>query len=142
MSHGRGVVKIAVAVPPASRLAIYGLSREDWIKLYEAQEGRCILCTRSFTPKRVPHVDHDHATGEVRGLLDGNCNWLLGTLHHARDWCFRVYEYLTEPFSRSVFDVPRMHMNAPPPEQPRQRPIEFGGAVIPDIAGRDIGRKR
>lgn len=135
-------MKIAVAVPPAHRLALFGLTREDWIKQYEAQEGKCLLCMRPFTPKRPPHNDHDHSTGEFRGLLCGNCNYTLGCIHEDAVWCYRAHDYLTQPFSRSVFATPRMHLNAPPPERPRQPPIEFGGVVIPDIAGRDIGRKR
>jgi hypothetical protein len=42
----------------------------------EAQDGLCAVCHRS-DPE---HVDHDHTTGEVRGMLCFNCNQALGNV--------------------------------------------------------------
>lgn len=60
-------------------LAKYGLTIEEWDALLIAQSGRCLIC---LDPMRDPHVDHDHGTGEVRGLLCQSCNLGLG---HFRD---------------------------------------------------------
>lgn len=98
---------------------MYGLTVEDWIRLYNAQEGRCILCHRSFGAKRLPNVDHNHATGEVRGLLCVWCNVAIGYMHEAADWFYAAWQYLTEPFARSVFKHTRRHRDAPPPEEPK-----------------------
>ena len=46
-----------------------------------AQEGLCLICQKQPT-KRGLFVDHDHATGRVRGLLCHRCNLVLG---HAQD---------------------------------------------------------
>lgn len=47
---------------------------EAWNKMYNAQGQHCALCENN---KRL-HVDHDHKTGKVRGLLCYNCNNGLG----------------------------------------------------------------
>lgn len=54
----------------------YGISAADADALLEAQGGLCAICERDLGEK--PHIDHDHATGKVRGLLCFNCNGGLG----------------------------------------------------------------
>lgn len=105
--------------PPASRLAKYGMTTDDWWRLFNAQEGKCLLCHRKFTSKRRPNIDHDHTTGEVRGLLDTYCNVTLGAMHEAAAWFYEAWQYLTEPFARRVFNTPRRHVDAAPPEEPQ-----------------------
>jgi hypothetical protein len=47
--------------------------------LLAAQGGRCAICVGEWTGHHIaPHIDHDHATGKVRGLLCVNCNNGLG----------------------------------------------------------------
>jgi len=53
----------------------YGITREDWNKLYKKQHGCCAICHRPQT--ELSHrlgVDHDHKTGKIRGLLCSICN--------------------------------------------------------------------
>lgn len=61
----------------------YGITIEDWQKMFEEQKGCCAICHRHQTEfqKRL-FVDHDHATGKVRQLLCQQCNMTLGA---ARD---------------------------------------------------------
>lgn len=54
----------------------YGIGQADVDLMLEAQNGRCAVC-RKVDPE---HVDHDHATGKVRGLLCFNCNQALGNV--------------------------------------------------------------
>lgn len=55
----------------------YGISVEDYEMLYDRQQGMCAIC---FSPRDTLFIDHDHKTGQVRGLLCGNCNTALGML--------------------------------------------------------------
>lgn len=52
----------------------YGLTADDFDRMMAAQENLCLIC-RDREPR---HVDHDHATGVVRGLLCTQCNQGLG----------------------------------------------------------------
>jgi len=58
---------------------IYGITLEEYNKVLEEQEGVCKICKCSDPVRRLA-VDHDHATGKVRGLLCNNCNRGLGHL--------------------------------------------------------------
>ncbi len=57
----------------------HGLTIADYERMLTAQDGRCAVC-RSENPRGAGrwHIDHDHATGQVRGLLCSNCNLALG----------------------------------------------------------------
>jgi Recombination endonuclease VII len=53
---------------------VYGLAEGGYEALLEIQGGACALCRSSKgISKRMP-VDHDHATGMVRGICCSNCN--------------------------------------------------------------------
>jgi len=52
----------------------YGLTEEDVAKLHRTHDGRCAICSQ--VKKLV--IDHDHSTGDVRGLLCDPCNKALG----------------------------------------------------------------
>ena len=62
---------------------LYGLSPETLSEIWIAQNKSCKICKRplslSATEKSSkPHVDHDHVSGVVRGLLCLTCNTGLG----------------------------------------------------------------
>ena len=62
----------------------FGLTVEQVNEMAEAQGGKCAICCKRPRPKQVAyiespwHVDHDHKTGKVRGLLCNRCNLMLG----------------------------------------------------------------
>lgn len=59
------------------------------------QGGRCAICERSPGILRVAlRVDHDHATGRVRGLLCDSCNAALGLFGDETARLERAIEYL------------------------------------------------
>jgi hypothetical protein len=74
---------------------LYGLTNEGYDRLFEGQSGRCALCGRHQSEfKRRLSVDHDHETGQVRGLLCLSCNRSIGNLGDNYDSLLRVLEYL------------------------------------------------
>ena len=61
----------------AERLRLlYGLTPEDFEAMVATQGGRCAICGR-ISDARL-HIDHDHETGAVRGLLCADCNGGVG----------------------------------------------------------------
>ena len=63
-------------------LKSYGLTIQLWEAMLIAQSGRCAACCDPLDGIKEPHIDHDHATDRVRGLLCSPCNTALG---HAKD---------------------------------------------------------
>lgn len=75
---------------------LYGITMADYQAMVEAQGGGCAICRRPHmalsstgTPRPL-HVDHDHATGRIRGLLCGSCNTHVGWLE-TRGEAIRAY---------------------------------------------------
>lgn len=79
--------------PNAERVITHRLNSiiteiEFWY-MYDSQEGACGLCFEPFT--RVPHVDHDHKTGEVRWLLCFSCNSNWERIFKINEECTLAY---------------------------------------------------
>jgi hypothetical protein len=80
---------------------IYGIAVGDYWKLYEFQGGVCYICRIATGATKKLAVDHNHETGEVRGLLCGPCNkGVIGHLRHNIDALQRAIEYLEDPPAR------------------------------------------
>ena len=60
----------------------YGLTLEDYERMVARQRGRCAICHRKrpAADGREWTIDHDHVTGQVRGLLCNDCNRAIGLL--------------------------------------------------------------
>ena len=72
---------------------LYGLTSEDYDRILARQGGGCAGCGR----KDRLCVDHDKATGVVRGVLCSSCNIGIGWLGHNVDRMERLVSYLREP---------------------------------------------
>lgn len=57
---------------------LYGISAEDYDRLLVEQGDRCALCAASTDEADALVVDHEHASGRVRGLLCQPCNVAVG----------------------------------------------------------------
>ena len=62
----------------------HGITLDEYNAMFDRQSGKCAICKDDFPDRhgKSIHVDHDHATGAIRGLLCRQCNLMLG---HARD---------------------------------------------------------
>jgi hypothetical protein len=82
---------------------LYGLSEEQFNKILEQQDHCCAICSAPQTSfARRPHVDHDHKTGFIRGLLCPRCNTALGKLDDDVQILRRAIDYLEN--SRCLLD--------------------------------------
>lgn len=79
------------------RLARYGLSPKQYDILLAAQNDCCALCD---SPPR--HIDHDHETGYVRGLLCHSHNLEMAVIDKGDEYLERLRRYRDSPVARSV----------------------------------------
>ena len=71
----------------------YGITFADYYRMIEAQDGGCAIC--GYRPKNIRlSVDHDHKTGQVRGLLCIKCNRGLPYFSDSPDRLDRAAKYL------------------------------------------------
>jgi hypothetical protein len=54
---------------------LYGLTREQYEAKLVSQKNCCAICQREMSK---PHIDHDHATKQLRDALCNNCNAAVG----------------------------------------------------------------
>lgn len=72
-----------------------GATPEMFAAFLSAQGNRCGICGTDDSGRREWNVDHDHATGEVRGLLCRGCNVALHKLERDLTWAEKAIAYLT-----------------------------------------------
>lgn len=80
----------------------YNLTGDQYAILYQAQGGVCAICRVATGKVKRLAVDHDHDTGEVRGLLCGPCNQTIGRLRV--EALVRAVNYLYDSPARRVFN--------------------------------------
>lgn len=75
----------------------YGITIEQYDELLEKQSGCCAVCKKSAESfKRRLAVDHNHVTGEVRGLLCTYCNHRIIGRHKTSDLFHAAAKYLDD----------------------------------------------
>ena len=78
----------------------YGISLDQYEEIRESQNYLCGICTKDSREMTYHmHVDHNHETGKVRGLLCAPCNVFLGVikdcpekLERAKNWLHKERE--------------------------------------------------
>lgn len=70
----------------------YGVSVDDYQRMYDDQRGCCAICFAPFAGKGC--IDHDHDTGRVRGLLCKPCNLAVGQMMDSPERLRSAADYL------------------------------------------------
>jgi Recombination endonuclease VII len=83
-----------------TRATRLGISVDDLLRMVEEQQGFCAICGAEETLSRSGKVqslalDHNHETGEIRGLLCSKCNLALGLMDDNPDILRAALAYLT-----------------------------------------------
>ncbi len=73
----------------------FNITLEQYDKMFEEQNGVCAVCGLPEITKRLA-VDHNHDTGEIRGLLCDRCNFTLGLVSENVDTLQNAINYLQE----------------------------------------------
>jgi Recombination endonuclease VII len=76
----------------------FGISNEIYDEMLKSQNGLCAICFTDHPSNKKNvvcfFVDHDHATGKVRGLLCEKCNRGLGLFRDNQGFLARAIDYL------------------------------------------------
>jgi hypothetical protein len=89
----------------------YGITPEEYDLMVIAQNNLCAICGREQaelrnkyvgSPTKRLDIDHDHITGEIRGLLCRKCNTGLGLFLEDPVVLAKAIEYLTT--NRAILD--------------------------------------
>lgn len=70
----------------------FGIDISKYNEMFSAQNGVCAICKQP-SPESL-HVDHDHVTGKIRGLLHRKCNLALGGFNDNVELLRNAIEYL------------------------------------------------
>lgn len=83
----------------------YGISTQELEALVEGQGGLCAICER----KAAAHVDHDHVSGKIRGVLCFTCNVALGQLKDDVALFRKAIDYLERTTWQKTLESPGVY---------------------------------
>lgn len=88
----------------------YGIHPEEYEHMYNQQQKRCAICKLAFGDIKVnmPHVDHDHSSKWVRGLLCHTCNTALGMFKDNIETLEAAIDYLVNTATPTEFTFTRV----------------------------------
>ena len=72
----------------------FDLTLAQYDEMLEAQNGVCKICSHPNPHGHRLAVDHNHLTGEIRGLLCAECNTAIARVEAVPGWCQRAETYL------------------------------------------------
>lgn len=86
----------------------FGISLTDYQEILAKQKGKCAICGSTTSKVKIAkylYVDHDHNTGEIRGLLCNNCNFGIGQFKDDVNLLLKAVEYLEGDHTGKVVDM-------------------------------------
>jgi len=84
----------------------YGIGAAEVDAMIERQGGLCAICRE----RKPEHVDHDHLSGRVRGILCFGCNGGLGQFQDNTEWMARAIEYVKRDGADTVQEPPASYI--------------------------------
>lgn len=81
------------------RFKKYGVTKSWYEATLLAQNNCCDICGKEFTAS--PHIDHNHTTGQARGLLCYSCNSAIGRFQENPEILQKAIDYLAK-FSQTT----------------------------------------
>lgn len=72
----------------------YGITVAEYEEMFAAQQGCCMICNRPDVGGKRLNVDHDHDTGQARGLLCRACNRGIGMFGDDPELVMAAADYL------------------------------------------------
>ena len=72
----------------------YGITLSEYQVLLDSQKGVCKICEKKCESGKILCVDHNHDTGQIRGLLCTKCNKGLGLFKDNYELLKRAAKYL------------------------------------------------
>lgn len=79
----------------------YGVTSKDKQRIMAEQLGVCAVCKTPFDGPRDSNLDHNHVTGQVRGVLCRKCNIAAGHLNDSSQRAAGMLAYLSHWESRA-----------------------------------------
>ena len=73
----------------------FGLTLDEYERMLDRQGGGCHICGSPPSDRISLHIDHDHGTGDIRGLLCVRCNNAIGLLRENPDLMRRAIRYVS-----------------------------------------------
>lgn len=72
----------------------FKITVEEYEQMLKNQNSVCWICQKKCETNYALAVDHDHKTGNIRGLLCKNCNTAIGMFKEDVDVIMRAIEYI------------------------------------------------
>ena len=117
----------------------YGITVEDYDRMFKEQNGRCAICHTQQHYQRLA-VDHCHKTGKVRGLLCQHCNRSIGLMFDSPLRLRNAADYIEK--SRQTVaggsETPSARELVTPAVPPAPLPLAKRGIQIPEGASCEL----
>ena len=80
----------------------YKCSIENLNEMINFKNAKCHICESNFSSQKDLSIDHNHTSGEIRGILCNSCNYFIGGFNESIDIILSAKKYLQDNSSPST----------------------------------------